>query len=92
MLACVAASDIIITAILCVLLWRRRTGFGRYAIFCIKLRNRNAEYMTCRNERLIRLLVLYSVEVGLLTRSGYSFLKGESRIDNVHLASYQRVV
>ncbi|KAH9920933.1 uncharacterized protein B0H18DRAFT_1121658 [Fomitopsis serialis] len=48
MLTCVAASDIATSVLLCVFLWRRRTGFAT-------------------NDRLIRLLILYSVEVGMLT-------------------------
>ena len=35
MLACVAISDIGIAAALCVLLWRRRTGFARYVVLRI---------------------------------------------------------
>ncbi|KAH9834135.1 uncharacterized protein C8Q71DRAFT_162192 [Rhodofomes roseus] len=45
MLACMAASDIATFVLLCVFLWRRRTGFAR----------------------TIRLLILYSIEVGMLT-------------------------
>ncbi|KZT69640.1 hypothetical protein DAEQUDRAFT_726256 [Daedalea quercina L-15889] len=48
MLTCVAISDITVAGTLCVLLWRRRTGFAG-------------------NERLMRLLMFYSIRVGLLT-------------------------
>ncbi|KAH9834134.1 uncharacterized protein C8Q71DRAFT_162716 [Rhodofomes roseus] len=48
MLACVAISDIATSVLLCVFLWRRRTGFAGF-------------------DRAMRLLMLYSIEVGMLT-------------------------